>query len=127
MRMSGSRQASPPKAVSQFVDRKSCCWFSATASVPRSADGTSKDAERQDLLHHPQGLAAALNAKIRLPVIRQPLFVEFTKTRFVAEERPVSHEYTALQKLFGRAIEPNDGRAQAPFCRARFADERGAT
>ncbi len=77
------------------------------------------------MLDDAHGFSAALDAVIGLPVIRQPFLVEFTKTRRIAEERPVTHEYTPLQKIFRRAIQPDDHGPRATLRRAKFADERG--
>src|SRR6266852_6288082 len=68
-----------------------------------------KDAKGQNLLNTANGFAATLDAIIRLPVKRQALLVQSTKTGFVAEERPVSHQYTPLQQEFDSAIEPHHG------------------
>ena len=77
-------------------------------SVRGRARGTAKNSEGQNLLDHAHGFSAALDAIIRLLVIGQALLVEFTKTGFVAEERPVAHQYTSLQQVLHRAIEPDD-------------------
>src|SRR3984893_18620263 len=73
------------------------------------ARGPVKDAERQNLLDNTNGFPAALDTIIRLPVIWEALFVQSTKTGFVPEEWPVSHQYTALQQDIDCAIEPHDG------------------
>ena len=87
--------------------------------------GAAENSQGQNLLDDAHGFSAALDAIIGLPVIRQALLVEFTKTRLIAEERPVAHEYTALQKVFRRAIQPDDHGPGAALRRAKFADERG--
>ena len=71
----------------------------------------AKNAQRQNLLDDPNGLTAAFDPIIRLPVIGQALLVQSTKTGLVPEEWPVSHQYTPLQKAFDGAIQPNEGDA----------------
>src|ERR1700730_5696576 len=71
--------------------------------------GPVKDAESQNLLDNADGFPAALDIIIRLPVIWQALFIQSTKTGFVPEEWPVSHQYTPLQQDIDRAIEPHNG------------------
>jgi hypothetical protein len=61
--------------------------------------GGFENTEGQNLFHDAHGLSAAFNAIVGLPVKRQPLLVEFTKTGLIAEERPVAHEYTPLQQV----------------------------
>src|SRR5579863_9454830 len=87
--------------------------------------GPAKNSEGQNLLDHAHRFSAAFDSIIRQPVIRQAFLVEFTKTCLVAEERPVTHEYTALQEVFRRAVQPDDGGSRAALRCAKFADQCG--
>src|SRR4029077_13905480 len=100
-------------------------WGSGKVSARVGLGGTSKNSKGQNLLDDAHGFSAALDAIIGLPVMRQAFLVEFTKTFFIAEERPVTHEYTPLEKVFRRAIQPDDDGPGAPRHGADFTNERG--
>src|ERR1700687_1072576 len=126
LRPRGKSPIRPQKLFSNYCfDRDSFLWRSGNASARGDPRGTSENSKGQNLLDDAHGFSAALHTIIGLPVVRQAFLVEFTKTRFIAEERPVTHEYTPFQKVFRRAIQPDDDGPGAPWHRPKFTDERG--
>src|ERR1700676_5595949 len=89
--------ALPQRIFSSFFDRDSYQWRSRKVSARVGLRGTSKNSKGQNLLDNAHRFSAALDTIIGLPVVGQAFLIECTKTRFIAEERSVTHEYTPLQ------------------------------
>src|SRR5580700_9608607 len=96
------------KTFSNYFDRVSFLRRSGKISARMRLGGASKNSKGQNLFDDAHGFSAALDTIIGLPIVRQAFLVEFTKTRLITEERPVTHEYTPLKQVLRRRIQPDD-------------------